>query len=308
MPSFESAWQLILGKSVDSHCVESLKIIFDDPDRLSEFNFSDIHKRVLELDGLRLEDLDGGLDTDIDSLDNFGRTALSWAIERNDLKKVNILLSKGADPNISTTRSGWTSMHFVARAHSVNKGIITSLAKCGVEPNALDCNKQTPLARAVRHSGDSAAKVKALVGAGADPNYQYNDYRWSASHLAVFLSRHDCVRALLELGADFSLKTVLGTNVVQLAAKYCGVEMIRLLGEFKSAIQEALMDCSWIQVNEPESFRAAGTTPVTDEWRSAWIKLLEYEKTAPNFNEGSENKSGCDLHQGVTFYDALEYI
>ncbi|KAF2136198.1 uncharacterized protein K452DRAFT_205478, partial [Aplosporella prunicola CBS 121167] len=141
------------------------------------------------------------------------------AIERNDADAIASLLRKGADPNISTTRSGWTSIHYIARAQSENEEIIALLIAHGARVNALDSNSQTPLSRAIRHN-NAAAKLKALVKAGADPNMQYDEAKWSASHLAVFIGQKACVRALLKAGADFSLKTVLGTNVITFTAKY----------------------------------------------------------------------------------------
>ena len=299
LPSFESAWQLILGKVVDERTSEALKTMFCDPDRLNDFSFSQIHTRVLELDGHRSIDLisEKDTDTDTDAVDMFGRTSLHWAIERNDFGAVTKLLEMGADPNVRATYSGWTSMHFVARARTVDRNLLAALVDYGAQPNALDCNNQTPLSRAIRHN-DSAAKIRILAEMGANVNLQYDETRWSVSHLAMFLCHHESIRVLLECGADFSLRTIAETNVLQFAAKYGDIEMIKLLQGFSSVLVSVSKSCRGIPLADLQEFRRdKNIILIDDKWWSAWMELI-----------GDNIVEPCDLDISIPFEDALEFL
>lgn len=279
--------------------------MFEDADRLNEFNFSNIHKRVLGLESPTIDNPTTNVSDGVDIVDAFGRTPLHWAIERNDAPAVVTLLEQGADPNLASHRSGWSSMHIAARAGRTHPDIINALLKHGAHPNALDCNKAPPLAWAVRQR-NGAATVKALVAAGADPNLQSDDTRWSVAHLAVFLGRHDCVKTLLDVGANFSLKNSLGSNAVLLAAKYGDADMLQVLFGYKEALRHAITECSDLLLQDPEEFRATGHSIVTSEWRVAWRRLMVDDAaflSRPVLNIASLTDEPEDV-----FYDAVETV
>ncbi|OKL55778.1 hypothetical protein UA08_08896 [Talaromyces atroroseus] len=263
--------------------------MFDDPDRMNDFQFSQLHKRVLKLDGHHSNPMNIDSHCEIDYMDAFGRTPLYWAIERGDLAAVLTLLGAGAGPNIPTPRAGWTSMHFVARSHT------------------------TPLSRALRH-GDGAAKIKALIAGGADPNLQYDETRWTASHLAMFLGRTECVRDLLESGADFSLKTVMGSNVVHFAARYGDLEMVQLLREFESILGKALTECPRDTLHDLQDFRRERyISAITDTWWSVWSDLIRKETLEQSINYGAVAEPQTDTNDlswedEADYEDAVEYL
>src|ERR1700738_2618586 len=93
----------ILGKSFEPVALLEFQSIFTDRECLEEMGFTRIHKLILELEcgdlvaTLAFADLDA-----INTPDFGGRTPLSWAAQRGDLKSLTLLLDHGADPNIVT--------------------------------------------------------------------------------------------------------------------------------------------------------------------------------------------------------------
>ena len=59
--------------------------------------------------------------------------------------------------------------------------------------------------------------VKALIEAGADLNAKEND-GWTALHLAARNGKLDCVKALIEAGADLNAQKNDGSTALHLAA------------------------------------------------------------------------------------------
>ena len=84
-------------------------------DPVEAFNFPDLHVATLDLDpsmafqarlALTPRDL-------VDKTDATGRTALSWAAELGELNRIEMLLTKGADPNLADI-SGRSALHWCA--------------------------------------------------------------------------------------------------------------------------------------------------------------------------------------------------
>lgn len=280
--------------------------MFDDQDRRNEFRFTKTHQRVLELDQENTIEAVGHID-DVDALDIFGKTPLHWAIELSDFAKVKRLLECGADPNSRATQSGFSALHCAARSQSLEQRLLDLLLSYGADPNALDCNLQPPLVWAIRQNMGTHS-VRALLVAGADPNLQSDEVKWSPLHLAVFLGKHDCVEALLQSGADLSLETVLGANAVYLAARYGDAKMIETLTPFVVHLGSAMEDCRNLQVGDQQSFRADIACPVTDEWKAAWEVLINRSSTvlgdASSITVGDSEESEDDMD----FHDALEVL
>jgi ankyrin repeat protein len=93
-----------------------------------------------------------------------GSTPLFAAVMNGSLANVNLLLSRGADPNVRDAR-GRTPLWYAATA--TNTGMITALVQRGAEVNAQDDQGATPLMRAADlcYTWD----IRALLDAGANP-------------------------------------------------------------------------------------------------------------------------------------------
>ncbi|XP_057697496.1 DNA-binding protein RFXANK isoform X2 [Corythoichthys intestinalis] len=121
---------------------------------------------------------DGSL---VSKQDDQGFTPLMWAAAFGEKTVVDLLLEKGADPNI-VARDQECALTLASSGGYVD--IIEALLRCGVDVNANDWNGGTPLLYAVR--GNHVKCVKVLLANGADITTE-SDSGYSAMALAVAL-------------------------------------------------------------------------------------------------------------------------
>ena len=74
---------------------------------------------------------------------------LHFAVQRNDLDKINLLISKGADIN-AKNKYGMTALHYAVLWN--RKEIFDILSSKGADINAKDKNGMTPLHHAARYN------------------------------------------------------------------------------------------------------------------------------------------------------------
>ncbi|WP_323816369.1 ankyrin repeat domain-containing protein [Cellvibrio sp. NN19] len=181
--------------------------------------------------------LDQGLDPN--QQNEFGKTPLMYAVQENQLESVSILLSKKADPNLSTnipndncnytlSKSGMRALHYAARYASpevikllIEKGadpIVATSEKTGGYPidwmrkytatDAEEPNKNIPIGEILALekllSLPSAEEMKKLVlnyNAGAEKSYSKKnlDEAYSLTQKALQLQPNN-ERALSNLG------------------------------------------------------------------------------------------------------------
>ena len=106
---------------------------------------------------------------DINGRGPLGRTLLFIAAERGDEAMVTTLLSKKADPSVTTERwpdDGWTPLMAAAAAGHV--GIVEKLLKAGADVDASNANGRTALMFAAWYG--RAAVIQALLARGASPH------------------------------------------------------------------------------------------------------------------------------------------
>ncbi|KAJ4375127.1 hypothetical protein N0V83_002211 [Neocucurbitaria cava] len=290
-----------------------MKSMFNDPDRLNELHFTNRHRRVLGLPECEPDDPDELAERDIDASDAMGRTSLQWAVLRNDLATVRSLLHSGASPNKPAERSGWTSMHFAARARDLNPAILQLLLEHNGDIDYQDCHSQTPLSRAVRHG---VGATKLLIRAGANVNLQYDIHGWSAVLLAAFIGQASCVEVLLEAGADPSLQTSLGSNVVAMAQRYSPIQVLEVFGRFRTIVKPAFNQYGrGLSLDRLQQFRQEkGLSQISDEWWALWTNLvndlcgseLVFNPTMEQPDSDRKHDEGSDDDEA--FEDALESI
>lgn len=156
----------MLANSVPDSCKIAIQEDFDSTDYFEVRRFPTIHLVIL---GLVKSDLETQilLSTDpIDSTDWQGRTALSWAAAKGDLKSVEMLLKHGADANIPSL-NGSTPLMFASRAPSPS--CLKPLLAAGARPNELNAWHVDALDYAMRIESGTRYILPLLQG-GADPN------------------------------------------------------------------------------------------------------------------------------------------
>jgi ankyrin repeat protein len=139
--------------------------------------------------------------TDVNATQLDGTSALHWAVYRNDVAVVDQLLKAGAKVSIAN-RQGITPL-YMASLYG-NPDIVSRLLKSGADGKATGPNGETMLMLAARNG--SAATIKLLLSAGAQVNAKEPIRGTTALMWAAEQSHPDAVKALLDGGADFSLR------------------------------------------------------------------------------------------------------
>jgi ankyrin repeat protein len=131
-----------------------------------------------------------------------GTTALHWAVKRGDLEAVDLLLKAGARVD-ATTRYGVAPLYLAARRG--DPVIIERLINGGANPNWTMPDGETALMTAAVSGNPEAVKVLAAHGANlnaTDPARGQTALMWAAS-----ANKAAVVKALLDVGADLTLKS-----------------------------------------------------------------------------------------------------
>ena len=154
-------------------------------------------------------------DTDVD-----GTSALHWAVHRDDVNAVDLLLGAGAKAS-ATNRYGVTPLSLACI--NGNARIVDHLLKAGSDPNTRSADDETALMTASRTGATEV--VKLLVAGGADVNAKET---WLAAGadvnekggegtpaliLAIVNAHYELAAYLLDVGADPNADAPGGTSL-----------------------------------------------------------------------------------------------
>jgi ankyrin repeat protein len=137
----DTAWTQILSGTLSSEEEDAMRSLFNDTDCLEKRQFSPLHDVVL---GLKKGDMEAEVLTSssfINSVDSNGRTPLSWAASRGDVRIVQSLIRLGANPNIVSV-CDMSPLHFAMRATTPR--CIVPLLAAGGKVDRLSDWLQTP--------------------------------------------------------------------------------------------------------------------------------------------------------------------
>ena len=132
---------------------------------------------------------------DVNNMDLTNWTILGKAAAYGHKDVVDLLLSKGADPNMENT-NGLSPLHRAANHGS--KDVVKLLLGKGAEPNKTDRDGRTPLHWAALRNFDGVAKL--LLNTGAELDKADKDGRTPLHH-AAWNNHEDVVKVLLDEGA-----------------------------------------------------------------------------------------------------------
>lgn len=150
--------------------------------------------------------------------------AFSWAIERNDIKKVRQWLDEGLDPEFQSNQIGSGLM---IAAWNGNIEIMNLFLERGANPRRANRNGEQALQLAAWNGHTEA--VKWLLDHGATINREGNN--WGALHYAVFNGHTELARFLIARGAEVNARSPNGSTPLMMAAREGREEMIKDLLE-----------------------------------------------------------------------------
>ena len=230
----------------------------DNDDLLGERQFSRLHSIVL---GLTPGTLLAEPGVNINAIDNMGRTALSWAVQRQDHTATKLLLRNKADPNIASlsgntpaafaasrhnsiglrllleagasitqrSRNGHSCLHF-ASVHATLCDTVEVLIAAGCDVHEKDCVGATALSIAAQASG--TAILCALISHGS--NINSTDFEGDCPLSCALVTRKDeNLRLLLNYGADYTVINNYGSTVLHHAALSGGLITLEILRSAK---------------------------------------------------------------------------
>ena len=161
---------------------------------------------------------------DLSAADTDGSTALHWAVRRDDLETVNLLIRGGAGVK-TANRYGVTPLSLACL--NGNAAVIESLLKAGADPNAALPGGESALMTAAR-TGKLAA-VKALIAHGADVNFKETQRGQTALMWAAADGNTAVVEELVERGADKRAATKGGFTPLLFAVREGRTDVVRSL-------------------------------------------------------------------------------
>jgi ankyrin repeat protein len=131
-----------------------------------------------------------------------GSTALHWAVHRDALEVVDLLLSAGANA-MAANRYGVTPLSLAAT--NGHARIVERLLRSGADPNAAVPGGETVLMTAARTG--TVSVLKALLEAGADVNARESARGQTALMWAAAENNADAIQVLVDAGAEVNART-----------------------------------------------------------------------------------------------------
>ncbi|TVU45710.1 hypothetical protein EJB05_05206 [Eragrostis curvula] len=148
-----------------------------------------------------------------------------------------LLISRGAIVDVCSSEG--TPLH--VSASYGKSGVLQILLEHHADPNIVSADHRTPLAAILGVTPDKVIEtvclkcMKLLVKAGADPNSSNPD---TPLVIATSKGLSECVKYLLEVGADANIQTKRGGSTpLEIAAKSRRRNLVELLFPFTSPIQ-----------------------------------------------------------------------
>jgi len=171
----------------------------------------------------------------------YGNTLLMLAVQNEKYQSCKTLLELGADPNKPNNHSGSSAMIDAASINTTigsNSKFLKLLLEHGGNPNYIEVGERkkgintrnTPLIVACGYVDNFTKspidKVKVLVEAGADVNYE-NDLSGFALKEALMMENYDVVLYLLKNGADYTKVIIDRAELTKNGEKLYIVDVLR---------------------------------------------------------------------------------
>lgn len=175
---------------------------------------------------------------------DMGNTALHSAVNANNATILTLLLIAGLSPD-SLNDYHRTPLHLAAIAG--HAPLISILLSHSAKSDQKDQWLETPL-RIAHHNRNLECAV-LLVEAGAEPT---NSMMQSLFFASIELGRLVAVTKLIEMGADLSVKNVLGQTALQMAKEAGNGEIVQVLRTNKSVFRSPRVGSDITEVEKEE--------------------------------------------------------
>ena len=157
----------------------------------------------------------------LSALNKYGETPLLYAVKYRKADLVDILLSKGADPNAQNPTNGETP--FIVAVKKNDDFMVKTLLKAGAKSDVLDNEGTSPLKWAIRKN--HVPMVKTIVAYIGTDNTELP----AAVLEAAAFGRTEVLSYLLSIGAPVNARSARGETPLILAARFGHIETIRKL-------------------------------------------------------------------------------
>jgi uncharacterized protein len=161
---------------------------------------------------------------DLSAADTDGSTALHWAVRRDDLETVALLISNGANVK-AVNRYGVLPLSLACL--NGNATMIEALLKAGADPNSGLPGEETALMTASRTGKVDAVKI--LIARGANVNFRESRRGQTALMWAAAEGNTSVVEELVERGADMHAATKGGLTPLLFAVREGRMDTVRAL-------------------------------------------------------------------------------
>ncbi|KAL4736625.1 ankyrin repeat-containing domain protein [Aspergillus similis] len=229
--------------------------------------------------------------TSINSMDLNERTPLSYASEYGQVWLTDMLLEKGADPQLADLDGRVPRSYAAAKLET--QAVLPPTQTGQARVDSGDVHAQAPIFLAISHG--HLDTLETLVSMGADPSQQNEDghtplhclVKRSGRQPTLAPEDEQAMRFLLDHGADPSIKDGRGMTALDLARVYGWGELMGgiLRSSFRS-IRAVDGHDSWEDANmPPTTSEGCAATGVCWTQRRSWKIGVGYESAWVEFRE-----------------------
>ncbi|KAJ8131757.1 hypothetical protein O1611_g1873 [Lasiodiplodia mahajangana] len=225
--SKDRARSMLLEPNLSSRAEMALRLVLTGDDWIDDCSFSVVHRAVVDLSTLSIEEAIRKSPSDINTVDAGGRTPLAWAALRRDDEAVRLLLAYGADPN-ATEHHGRPL--YTMRQRMVQllvAGSYSKLEHFRTPPKPKGARLSSALVAATI-DGKEPLTADILIDFGADCDACGPDGKTALIH-AARMDNACFASLLLNRGAKINPTTVAGETPLTTAITYNSHKVLKIL-------------------------------------------------------------------------------